>query len=371
MKLQYFNMRILHITNWFPNRENPGEAVWIKRHIELLSEETNEVIHFQIKPSGKLKFLSEKEKGFTQRILHIPVRSWLITEILCFFWLFWKLVVLRMHKKYDIINFHIAYPLLTYWHLMKKFVNTPVVITEHWSAYHFNFGVDKSLRRIQRIFKQNIPLIAVSKTLLKSIKKFASSEFPGFILPNVVNENIFFKDAKTIRGDEYFMVSYWKEPKDPFIAMETFLKFNKEGKYKLNIGGYGPQWEVMEEWVEEKGVLSINLLGRLTSEEIASLMRSCKAFLHPSNYETFSVVCAEAVCCGALVIAPAEGAIPEVVGENGILIDSNTRENWQIALKDSLDFPYSSLNKVTRFYQQEVKTRYIDILNKIINDSKR
>ncbi len=358
-------MKILHITNWFPNRRNPKESLWIRNHIKALTGEENDIIHFEIKFGSLLKRDHFKEKNLEQIITYFPFRVWFLVELLYFFWLYYQFKIKKIHKKYDVVNFHIAYPMLSYWHCIKKGVNKPVVISEHWSAYHFNFGVNKSLPRVQRIFRHKIPVITVSQALANDIKRFAGEEFETFIVPNVVDNKIFYCDESVPREDFFFMVSQWKTPKNPLAVMEAFIEFNVSQRYVLKIGGYGPQWKGMEKWIDVHKVHDqIDMIGPLQSEQVAGYMRRCKAFLHPSEYETFSVVCAEALTCGAYVIAPRIGGIPEIVNGFGMLLESSNKREWMNALricdnsayvKTTTSFAYSS-ERVGQAYRAALKS---------------
>ena len=69
---------------------------------------------------------------------------------------------------------------------------------------------------------------------------------------------------------------------------------------------------------------SVELLGPMNPTEIAVEMNKASAFIHISEYETFSVVCAEAICCGCPVIANKVGGIPEFIDDqNGMLLNQN------------------------------------------------
>lgn len=363
------NLNVLHIVNWFPNKGNLKEAVWIKRQIEALPNVvTNKIYHFEILEGREFRVCKEKRKGFQSYIIKLPIRTWFVKEWIYLFWLIHLLIVKRRHKEFDIINFHIAYPILTYWHLIKRFIKKPIIITEHWSAYHFNFGVQKELPRIQKIFRQNIPVIAVSDALANDIKSFAKADFPTFILPNIVDQSDFNNKIEIPREEFFFMLSQWKSPKNPFVAMEAFLNYNQTKKYLLKIGGYGPQWNEIKDWVRtRKANNQIKLIGKLDSKEIALNLQKCKAFLHPTNYETFSVVCAEAVSCGAYVIAPKIGGIPEVLGENGNLLKKNDLESWIQAFEE---VPLQFHSKYDgRFNPKKVGKKYYQVLQNVISEA--
>lgn len=164
-------MNILHITNWYPNKKNEKEGIWIKNHIASLDPYAD------------------------QHIIHLHVKypkQWFLKKFLLYFFLSYHLFKNKVNTQYSLINFHIAYPNLTYWHLLKPFIKIPIVITEHWSAYHYNFGVKKSLPRIQKVFQQNIPVITVSKVLTNDIIRFSKSSFLNIVIPNIVDTNVFF-----------------------------------------------------------------------------------------------------------------------------------------------------------------------------------
>lgn len=61
-------------------------------------------------------------------------------------------------------------------------------------------------------------------------------------------------------------------------------------------------------------------LGAVTDEELADLYRAAAVTAHPSRYEGFGLTVLEALACGSPVVAAAAGALPEVVGDAGILV---------------------------------------------------
>jgi glycosyltransferase involved in cell wall biosynthesis len=367
-------LRVLHITNWYPTPESPYEAIWIKRHVNALAKhlESYHVLHLDIRPASKFFRKKYQSPSCSQRIFGIPVRHWRIVEIAAAILLAYYLLKLRVYQKYDLITAHIAYPNLTYWHFLRRLFPLPIVITEHWSAYHFNFAVveTEKLRRIQRIFERNRHVIAVSNALLADIAAFSQVQLKGHVVPNVADMSTFFFRPGE-RTDTFFMAGYWKTPKRPLVIMEAFRSLSEvHGHFELVVGGYGPDIQQMRQWAEDNGMAGrIKFLGMLKPEDMANQFRSCLAFLHCSDYETFSVVCAEALCCGTPIIASKVGGIPEFVNEtNGVLVDENSVEEWIKAMnalvntRHNFDSESISRNASDRFSEERVGRLYFDVL---------
>jgi glycosyltransferase involved in cell wall biosynthesis len=66
----------------------------------------------------------------------------------------------------------------------------------------------------------------------------------------------------------------------------------------------------------------VNLTGRLSQRELVRLYNTCEVFVSPSLYEGFGLPAAEAMACGAPVVATTAGAFPEVIEDevSGLLV---------------------------------------------------
>lgn len=71
---------------------------------------------------------------------------------------------------------------------------------------------------------------------------------------------------------------------------------------------------------------SVLLLGYVPDQDLPAIFSSCLAFVFPSLYEGFGLPPLEAMTCGAPVVAANASAVPEVVGDAGILIQPNAGE---------------------------------------------
>jgi len=75
-------------------------------------------------------------------------------------------------------------------------------------------------------------------------------------------------------------------------------------------------------------------------ETLVSLYTYAAVFAYPSRYEGFGLPLLEAMACGTPIVAARAGAIPEVVGHAGILVDPDDAEEmaaWIVRLVDSTD----------------------------------
>lgn len=73
-------------------------------------------------------------------------------------------------------------------------------------------------------------------------------------------------------------------------------------------------------------------LAELLEEEMPLLYGGAEALLLPSSYEGFGLPALEAMACGCPVLAARAGALPEVVGEAGLLVSPGDVAGWREAI---------------------------------------
>jgi len=81
----------------------------------------------------------------------------------------------------------------------------------------------------------------------------------------------------------------------------------------------------------------VRFTGRLTREQLARLYLAAKIAVVPSLYEGFGIPAAEAMACGTPVIATTGGALPEVVGNAGILVPPADAQALAVAIRQLLN----------------------------------
>jgi glycosyltransferase involved in cell wall biosynthesis len=81
----------------------------------------------------------------------------------------------------------------------------------------------------------------------------------------------------------------------------------------------------------------VSFTGRLTQKELVKRYSAAKIAVVPSLYEGFGLPAAEAMACGVPVIATTGGALPEVVGNAGILVPPGKADVLAAAIKQLLN----------------------------------
>ena len=77
----------------------------------------------------------------------------------------------------------------------------------------------------------------------------------------------------------------------------------------------------------------MRLLGEAPGTSLLTLYQGARVFALPSLYEGFGLPALEALACGVPVLASTGGALPEVVGDAGVLLDPQDVNGWADALE--------------------------------------
>lgn len=79
--------------------------------------------------------------------------------------------------------------------------------------------------------------------------------------------------------------------------------------------------DVLAEITHQNLAKRVHLLGFVADADLPALYSAANLFVYPSLYEGFGLPVLEAMACGTPVVASNQSALPEVVGEAGLLVD--------------------------------------------------
>lgn len=116
----------------------------------------------------------------------------------------------------------------------------------------------------------------------------------------------------------------------------------------------------------------VRFLGYVSDEDLPGLYANAMAFILPSYDEGFGLPVLEAMACGTPVVASNGGALPEVVGDAGLIFDLSNIDGLSTALRRCLsDEPLRAnliekgFERIKRFSWQESSELIWNTLNEL------
>jgi len=275
-----------------------------------------------------------------------------------------KLKELCKQRRFDIIhdNQGLGYGLL----LMKR-LNIPVIATIHHpisidrqADLEQANGLRERLRikrfysfiRMQAFVARRLDrIITVSQSSAENTKLFFKVPADKFrVVYNGIDTEIYRRNEKARQSrNGLIMVANTDDRKKGVLYLLQALQMLREEDIKLTIVDDA---ERHSSYIEDVGPLPsyglklvkklnlgeiVQFTGRLTHEELAQYYSTAQIAIVPSLYEGFGIPAAEAMACGTPVIATTGGALPEVVGDAGILVPSRSSDALAAAIRQLLN----------------------------------
>ncbi len=158
-------------------------------------------------------------------------------------------------------------------------------------------------------------------------------------------------------------------------AMPSIIKERKDAI--LILVGSGDNTDLIKKCVEYKIDKNVIFTGFIDEKMLPYYFSACDIFVLPSLQEGFGMVLLEAMACGKVVIASKTSAIPEVVGDAGILVEPKCPEAISAAVIDLLndqtkrrDLEHKAIERARSvFTWDSVADRLIEVYKKISDDS--
>lgn len=81
---------------------------------------------------------------------------------------------------------------------------------------------------------------------------------------------------------------------------------------------------------------NLSFVGRLSGDAYLAKLQSAKVCFQPSRQESFGCALAEAMLCGCVPVVSHRGALPEVLGDTGVLVDRMLPQEFERGLRNAL-----------------------------------
>lgn len=357
------NDTVLFLTYWYPDKNNRSFGIFVKRHAHAVALQNKLIVlYFSIgKGKGLLtKKISVYHDEANIETHHVHVES--VFHKLLFLLLPLQYLVLKTYIKtqlmpvnrFSIIHSNIIFPCAIIARRLAKYFKCHFVITEHWTKLDKFFRVSLYSSLGKRTYNQAAAITCVSKQLADTIKKYSTSQ-KIHIVPNIIDTSEFFFDEAAKKNERltFIAAAHWGQFKNPFLFLEALRELkteNKLGDFKMVIVGDGEQIQKMKDAAYN---FEIEYRGQLDAKQLCKALNSSHVFLHGSNFETFSVIIAEALMCGAPSVVSPVGIAPEVINHTNGLIAENNIADWKEKILLCCTTPYNN-----KLISQQLKGKY-------------
>ena len=352
---------ILFLASWYPSKNNPTLGNFVQRHAEAASIYSNVTALF-ITSSDLVKEITiEKDEvnGVETVIAYYPkiTTKLPLVRSLDKYKMYMQVseqAFNSIDKTFDLVHLNITYPagLFALW--LKERKKIMYVLTEQWTGYLSIKGSFLKLNYLQKwqhrkIFKNASAIFPVSSHLGDALKKLGLIETYE-VLPNVVNDKLFYPAEEPPKRFRFIHISTFDDAHKNVSGMfRVFKKLQDDAlDFEVHIVTEGSKEDVIN-LAKTVGLDKERLIvdRALDQNGVAQALRSASCLVLFSNYETFSVVLAEAWMSG----------IPSIYSQCGGLTEINNPDiGIQINTKDEMSL-YQSAKAILNGNQSFIKSK--------------
>lgn len=175
-----------------------------------------------------------------------------------------------------------------------------------------------------KVAKHFSHIITVSEFTRKDIaKEFSLDENKFRVVHNGINNEFFYPKQNGPRPENALIVTNSADTplKGLNYLLEAVAEVRTKQPVRLTVIGQPKKDGIIENLVKKLGVGDIvHFTGRIENEEFADYYAKSTIAVVPSLYEGFGIPAAEAMACGVPLISTSGGALPEVVGNAGLMV---------------------------------------------------
>ena len=330
-------LKILFIPRWYPNRVDPLNGIFIKRHaLSVALKHQVAVLFVNADPQLKdVKYeqtfsvedgISTVRVYYNNSLVNIPVLSSLIKfyrySMAC------RMGIKVVEEKFgtpDICHIHV----LSRTFIPARHFRVPFIVSEQWSGYLPEDGTYKGFLKkmfTKRAVEKAYAVTTVSQSLKDAMLSHGLKNNYS-VIPNVVDVSLFSPAAVNEKKNKFIFlhVSNLDDRAKNVSGMIKAVKKISQTRndFEFHIVGDGVQRAELEALAESVHLLNKNIffLGTKNSAEVADLMRKADLFLLFSNYDNMPCVMVESLASGLPVIGSAIHGIKEHVKDGrGILV---------------------------------------------------
>ncbi len=163
------------------------------------------------------------------------------------------------------------------------------------------------------------------------------------VIYNGIDTKIFSPGEDVRREDNIILMVMSRDTivKGLRFLLEALSELRKQYDLRLVVVGQTMGDGVTEKLMDRLGITdSVIFYNQIDTDELIRLYRTATIVAVPSTYEGFGLPAAEAMSCGAPVVSTTAGALPEIVGNAGILVPPADSKSLVNAIKGLIENPH-------------------------------
>lgn len=212
---------------------------------------------------------------------------------------------------------------------LPPFLNVPSIGYVHDVAFWFHPEVyEGSLKKLERntayVVKTATHLVAVSETTKRDVTDFYLRD-PATISVcyNGVDERFTPRGKKHTRKHSYFLfVGSLNKAKNISFLIKSFAALADKSVDLLLVGGnYWPDPAIDEAIARYKLNRRVIKIGYVADDKLPAYYRGAIAYVTTAFHEGFCLPAVESMACGTPVIGVNRGALREIVGDAGLIVE--------------------------------------------------
>jgi glycosyltransferase involved in cell wall biosynthesis len=202
------------------------------------------------------------------------------------------------------------------------------------------------------------------------------------IVPNGIDTDIFHPMPGVVKDDHRIIVTNSADTplKGLTYLLQAVAEIRQRRPIRLVVIGQPKPKGAIERLVRQLGLApQVTFTGRISNAAFVRQYARARIAVVPSVYEGFGLPAGEAMACGVPVIATTGGALPEVVGDAGVLVPPRDAPALAAAIEDLLDNPAKAAaigqqgyeRVQTHFTWRRAAEKTVSVYREVIDDYRR
>lgn len=368
-------LRVLHLASWYPSDAHGTLGNFVQRHVEAVGTVTRSEVWYVAQ--GAAREVRRTAGGVEECTVYRPKSRWpwgvTVTRHL--------LRLARTSERPDVLHVHVLYPAGVAARWLARRWGIPLVVTEHWTAYHPDQRavLPRARRWAMRWAGRGADrLCPVTEQLGRSMAGFGLTA-PIQAVPNVVDTSLFRPQPPNAPPQLLHISSLVDDQKNVTGLLRAFHRVRDRLPTGTTLDIIGDGDPAPHAATADALGLSetVRCSGEIPLREVAHRMARARAVLLFSRYENFPCVIPEAWAAGTPVLVTDVGGIREHVpvwpapSDRGWCTPSEDETTWGEALVRLLAAPsdpdHLHRYSAAHFSISAVAQAYLDVYHQVLS----